>query len=264
MGLACGQIGKVYLVGAGPGDPQLLTLKAARIIEAATVVVYDRLVSDAILAMVPKGAARIDVGKRPQHHPVPQEEINRTLIGLAKAGRTVVRLKGGDPFLFGRGGEEAAALAVASVPFEVVPGITSAQGGAAALQFPLTHRGLATGVRYVTGHCRAGEALALDWTGLADAQTTLVVYMGLASIDLIVSELIRHGRSPDTPALAVSRATLPDQREALATLATLTDAVAAEHLTSPTLIIIGEVTRLARITGHIGHAALVEQMAAAP
>ncbi len=172
-------VGKVYLVGAGPGDPELLTLKAARVIREADVVVYDRLVPASILATIGDGAARINVGKQAASHPVPQEEINDMLVRLGRAGRTVVRLKGGDPFIFGRGCEEAAELERARVPYEVIPGITAAQGCAASARIPLTHRGLATGVRYVTGHRKANEPLELDWRSLADPETTLVVYMGL-------------------------------------------------------------------------------------
>ena len=232
--------GKVYLVGAGPGDPELLTLKAVRAIGQADVVVYDRLVSDAVLAMIPKGALRIDVGKRTNHHPVPQEEINEILVRLARRGRTVVRLKGG---------EEAMELAEAGVPYFVVPGITSAQGCLAALGIPLTHRGLATGIRLVTGHCRASGRLELDWQGLADPNTTLVVYMGLASLPAITAQLIAHGLDADMPALAVSRGTLPEQRHVVATLATLTGAVTSAQLESPVLFVIGEVVRLARLSG---------------
>ena len=182
-------VGKVYLVGAGPGDPELLTLKAVRAIAEADVVVYDRLVPDSILATIGDGAARINVGKQATFHPVPQEEINDMLVRLGRAGRTVVRLKGGDPFIFGRGSEEAAELERAGIPYEVIPGITAAQGCAASARIPLTHRGLATSVRYVTGHRKANEPLDLDWATLADPETTLVVYMGLANIEEIAAKL---------------------------------------------------------------------------
>jgi uroporphyrin-III C-methyltransferase len=206
-----------------------------------------------VLALIPAGAARIDVGKRPRAHPVPQEEINRILVAVARSGRVVVRLKGGDPFLFGRGGEEALALAAAGIAFEVVPGITSAQGCAAQLKIPLTHRGIAEGVRYVTGHCRADERLDFDWEGLADHRTTLVVYMGLASIAEIARELIRHGRSPLTPALAVSRGTTPEQRHLGSTLASIAADVEAARLASPTLFVIGDVVRVAGALGGSCH-----------
>lgn len=236
--------GKVTLVGAGPGDPELLTLKAARAIGSADVVVYDRLVSPAILALAPAGAARINVGKQPRQHPVPQAEINRLLVKLARGGRHVVRLKGGDPFVFGRGSEEALELRRAGISFDVIPGITSAQGLAASLRVPLTHRGLANGVHLVTGHCRDDIALDLDWRTLADPRTTLVVYMGLANLPEIVRELIGHGRRDDTPALAVSNATMPQERRLFTTLSRLASEVAAVSLPAPVLFVIGEVASL--------------------
>ena len=205
-------VSKVLLVGAGPGDPELLTLKAARAIASADVVVYDQLVPAEILDLVPGGTTRINVGKRAGHHPVPQHEINQILVRLARTGRMVVRLKGGDPFIFGRGCEEALELDRAKIPYEVVPGITAAQGCAAAARIPLTHRGLATGVRYVTGHCRGDEPLDLDWGSLADPATTLVVYMGLANIDEIARNLIRHGLPGDTPAFAICQGTTSRER----------------------------------------------------
>ncbi len=254
--------GMVYLVGAGPGDPDLLTLKALRAIETADVVVFDRLVSEAVLNLVPKGTARIDVGKQPRHHPIPQDEINRTLVALARAGRRVARLKGGDPFVFGRGGEEALALAEAGIAFEVVPGITSAQGCAAALKLPLTHRGLATGLRFLTGHCRADAALDFDWEGLADSRTTLVVYMGLASIRGIAAEMIAHGRSASTPVLAVSRGTLADQRHLTSTLAAISADVTRAALPTPALFIIGEVVGLRETLGADEHGETAQQAVA--
>src|SRR5580765_1833062 len=214
-------IGKVLLVGAGPGDPELLTLKAAWAIATADTVVYDRLVPDAIIDLAPSGAIRVDVGKRAGHHPVPQGEINRILVQYARSGRTVVRLKGGDPFIFGRGCEEALALEQAGIPCEIIPGITAAQGCAASARVPLTHRGLATGVRYITGHCRGEEPLDHDWASLADPATTLVVYMGFANISEIVRELIVHGLPGDTPVLAVCQGTTPQERRISASLMSL-------------------------------------------
>lgn len=238
--------GLVQLVGAGPGDPELLTLKALRAIENADVIVYDRLVSDEIMGLVAADTRRIDVGKAPRNHPVPQEEINELLIALARQGLRVVRLKGGDPFLFGRGGEEAIALAAAGVSVVVVPGITSAQGAAASLKMPLTHRTLASGVRLITGHRRADGVLDFDWEGLANSETTLVVYMALANIGEITEELIGHGRDPRTPVLAVSRATRHDERRVMARLDTITHEVARTKMEAPVLFIIGEVVAIAR------------------
>ena len=238
--------GRVLLVGAGPGDPELLTLKAARAITEAEVVVYDRLVPPEILRLIPAGAARIDVGKRAGHHPVPQREINRILVRAARGGRRVVRLKGGDPFIFGRGCEEAAELERAGIPFEVIPGITAAQGCAASVRVPLTHRGLATGVRYVTGHCKADEPLDLDWASLADPDTTLVVYMGMANVEEIVSRLIEHGLPGDTPAVAISQGTTERERRVCARLVDLAAAARSASLASPVLFIVGRVAALAR------------------
>lgn len=197
------QSGPVYLVGAGPGDSELLTVKAIRCLEGTDVVVYDRLISQEILALVPRGATMVSVGKAPSHHPVPQAEINQLLVHLARSGRTIVRLKGGDPFIFGRGSEETAELAAVGVAVEVVPSITAAQGCAAACGVPLTHRGLTTGVRYITDHCRAGHVLNFDWSGLADPQTTLAIYMGRTNIEEITAKLIEHGLADDTPVMAI-------------------------------------------------------------
>jgi uroporphyrin-III C-methyltransferase len=253
--------GSVFLVGAGPGDPELLTLKAARAIAAADVVVYDRLVPPDVLATIPPGAARINVGKQAGSHPVPQPEINRLLVGLARGGRTVVRLKGGDPFIFGRGCEEAAELARAGIPFEVVPGVTAAQGCAAAARVPLTHRGLATGVRYVTGHCKADEPLDLDWASLADPATTLVVYMGRANVAEIARELIAHGLPGDTPSIAVSQGTTRRERRISSSLALLPAALQDAQLESPILFIIGKVAALATGFEQDGNAAVADEMA---
>ncbi|MFO1090622.1 MAG: uroporphyrinogen-III C-methyltransferase [Hyphomicrobiales bacterium] len=236
--------GKVVLVGAGPGDPDLLTVKAVRAIAAADVIVYDRLVSSGILDLAPAGVARINVGKQPNLHPVSQSQINALLVKLARCGRDVVRLKGGDPFVFGRGSEEALELSRAGIEFDVVPGITSAQGLAASLRVPLTHRGMANGVRLVTGHCRDDMDLDLDWQGLCDPRTTLVVYMGLANLPQIAGKLMAHGRSGATPALAVSSATLPGERRLATTLGKLVEDVTEAGLQAPVLFVVGEVASL--------------------
>ena len=237
--------GKVVLVGAGPGDPELLTLKAVRAITSADAVVYDQLVSCEILRLIPDGAMKINVGKRSGHHPVPQSEINGLLVRLAASGRNVVRLKGGDPFIFGRGHEEAVELARAGIAYEVVPGITAAQGCAASARLPLTHRGIANSVRYITGHCRADAPLALDWQSLADPDTTLVIYMGLANIDEIARELIAHGLPADTPALVVCQGTTPRESRIFTRLADLPQAARAADFAGPVLFIVGRVTAIA-------------------
>lgn len=246
--------GQVLLVGAGPGDPDLLTVRALKAIQAADVVVFDRLVSAEILALIPDGVERIDVGKRAGSHPMPQPEINQLLVRLGMTGRRIVRLKGGDPFLFGRGGEEAIVLAAAGIAFDVVPGITSAQGCAASLRMPLTHREIATGVRFVTGHCRADVPLDLDWQGLADDETTLVVYMGVANISEIARELIAHGRSPNTEVAAVSKGTQATEAHVVSTLGKIAIDVAMAELPSPVLFIIGKVVALASVMGGSRHA----------
>jgi uroporphyrin-III C-methyltransferase len=236
----------VLLVGAGPGDPELLTVRAARALAAAEVVVHDRLVSAEVLAMAPAAARRIDVGKTPKNHPVPQERINALLIELAAKGLIVVRLKGGDPLIFGRGGEEAEALRAAGVPLEIVPGVTAAQAAAAATGVGLTRRGLATGVRYVTGHCRGDAPLELDWAGLADPATTLVVYMGAASIGEIAARLMAHGMPGDTPVLAVAAVTLSRERRLLSRLDAIARDAAEAGLAAPVLFIIGRVVEVAQ------------------
>ncbi len=241
--------GCVYLVGAGPGDPDLLTLKAVRLLEEADVVVYDRLVSDRILEMIPPGTARIYVGKASGRHSLPQDEINHLLIRLVRAGHRIVRLKGGDPFIFGRGSEEALELARLGLPYEVVPGVTAASACAASIGVPLTHRGLATGVRFVTGHPRKDQPLDLDWTGMADSETTLVLYMGLANLAEISSKLIEAGLDPETPAVAIADGTTERQRQCFATLATLMREVDDAGLEAPVLIIIGQVVQVAAWLG---------------
>ena len=237
--------GFVHLVGAGPGDPDLLTVKALRAIQRADVVVYDRLVGPAILDLVPLHAERRYVGKTSGAHTLPQAEINALLVTLARSGRRVVRLKGGDPFVFGRGSEEARHLRSHGIGFEVIPGITAASGCAAAAGIPLTHRGLAHGVRFVTGHGQRRDGLALDGAALADPDTTLVVYMGLGNAEEVCRDLIAAGLSPESPAAAVSNGTLPQQRTLLSTLVALPGALAAHAFEAPVLLIIGKVVSLA-------------------
>ncbi len=236
--------GRVYLIGAGPGDPELLTLKAVRILSQADVVVFDRLVSYDILRNVPNTARLIPVGKAPKRHPIPQPEINRILVSEARQGRTVVRLKGGDPFIFGRGSEEAIELLAAGLKIEVVPGISAAQGCAAVAGVPLTHRGLASSVRFVTGHRREDLPLDLDWEGLADPDTTLVIYMGCASIAQITTKLISSGLTPQTPVLAVNNGTTPRERRLKSSLAFIARDAKRAEFSGPVLFIVGRVVNL--------------------
>lgn len=236
--------GKVYLIGAGPGDPELMTLRALRMLKAADVVVYDRLVSSEVLAFAPADARMVPVGKAPKCHRVPQEQINAMLAELASEGQIVARLKGGDPLIFGRGSEEAAFLAARGIEVEYAPGITAAQGVAAVAGVPLTHRGLATGVRYVTGHRAAGRALDLDWASLADINTTLVVYMGVANLGEIALCLMRAGLPGSLPVLAVSRATTAAERRLVSRLDQIGVDMKVANFEAPSLIIIGRVVRL--------------------
>ncbi len=233
---------KVYLVGAGPGDPDMLTVGALRLLQEADVIVYDRLVSPQIMALVSPMAGRIAVGKAPGAHTVPQDDINRILIEQARLGHKVVRLKGGDPLIFGRGSEEGLALHAAGIAVEYIPGITAAQGISAATGVPLTHRGLASGVRYVTGHRAKDAPLDLDWAGLADPDTTVVIYMGAANMVQIADQLIAHGLSPETPVMAVSCGTTPQEQRVVSTLAEIPSKV--QHLPAPLLFIVGHVVSL--------------------
>jgi uroporphyrin-III C-methyltransferase/precorrin-2 dehydrogenase/sirohydrochlorin ferrochelatase len=236
--------GSVVLVGAGPGDPGLLTLNALRALQQADVVLHDRLVSDAVLALARRDAERIPVGKAAGAHSVSQARIHELLVEHALAGRRVVRLKGGDPFVFGRGGEELEELARHGIPFEVVPGITAAIGCAAYTGIPLTHRDHAQSVRFVTAHC--GESVdAIDWASLAQPRQTLALYMGVAALGRIAQGLLTHGREPATPVAIVENGTRPDQRVTLATLATLDDVARRGEIQSPALLIVGEVAALA-------------------
>ncbi len=235
--------GEIWLVGAGPGDPELLTIKALKALQSADVVVHDGLVSEAILDLAPASAQRLSVAKRRSRHSYAQDEINRMLVAFALDGLTVVRLKGGDPFIFGRGGEELQAARAAGVVCHVVPGVTAALAAGAAAGAPLTHRGSAQAVTFVTGHAASGEAPDLDWAGLARANQTVVIYMGVATAPAIAAKLIAAGRSASTPALVVENASLPEERRIVATLGELPGAVAG--LEGPGLLIVGEAMALA-------------------
>jgi uroporphyrin-III C-methyltransferase len=235
--------GRVYLVGAGPGDPELLTLRAARLLASADVLVYDNLVSDGVLALANPKAERIYAGKRRNEHTLRQEQINALLVQLAQAGKQVVRLKGGDPFIFGRGGEEMQKLTEQSVPFEVVPGITAASGVACYAGIPLTHRDHAQSCLFVTGHLKDGNP-ELEWAALVRAQQTVVIYMGLSALPEICKQLIAHGAPPARPIALVQHGTLATQRVLTGTLSTLPDLVAGSGFSSPSLLIVGDVVQL--------------------
>ena len=234
--------GKVYLVGAGPGDPGLITVRGLQLLHSAQVIVYDQLVNLELLEETPSTAIRIFVGKQAGRHCIAQEEINRILIDHARLGYEVVRLKGGDPFVFGRGGEEAEALACAEIPFEIVPGVSSAVAVPAYAGIPVTHRKVASSFAVVTGHeARKGKS-AVDWGKLATAVDTLVILMGLHNLPAIVAKLIAHGRSPETPAAVIRRGTTYEQETVIGTLADIVEKSAS--LKTPTLIIVGEVVEL--------------------
>lgn len=238
---------RVTLVGGGPGDPELLTVKAANALRAAHVVLYDSLVSDEVLALVPPTAHRIHVGKRAGCHAMSQRAIIELMLRLARAGHAVLRLKGGDPYIFGRGGEEAQALAEADIAFEVIPGISAAQGAAASAGMPLTHRDHARALVFATGHLRgegSDRTLDLDWPMLARPRQTVVIYMGLGTLPLICAQLVRHGAAPDTPAALVERATCPDERVVDGTLETLPALAQVHGVKAPALIVVGGVAAL--------------------
>jgi uroporphyrin-III C-methyltransferase/precorrin-2 dehydrogenase/sirohydrochlorin ferrochelatase len=238
-----GALGEVVLVGGGPGDPELLTIKAVRALESADVVVYDALVSPEIVQMARPQAERIYVGKRCANHALTQPEINALLVRLAQAGRRVVRLKGGDPFIFGRGGEEVEELAAHGIPFRVIPGVTAAAGVGAFAGIPLTHRDHAQALVLVTGH-RKDDSLDLDWEALARPRQTVVVYMGLQTLPLLCEKLVAHGLPASTPVAVVEKGTTPEQRVVTGTLSNITTLARSEGIKPPTLVIVGEVVKL--------------------
>ncbi len=236
------QVGTVYLVGAGPGDPELLTLRAARLLGEAELVVHDGLVDAAVLALVHPDAQLISVAKNRARHTLPQDGINALLVREARRGRNVVRLKGGDPFVFGRGGEELAACRAAGVPVEVVPGVTSALGAAAAAQIPLTHRDAASVVSFVAGQCKGMSEQ--NWAGLAGQDRTLVIYMGVNTAPQIAEKLMADGLTPEVPVAVVENANRANMRVLHGPLAALPEMVARHMIRSPALIVIGEVAEI--------------------
>ena len=239
--------GKVYLVGAGPGDPQLLTIKAVKALKDADVVIYDRLgVSEEVLCLAPDGAERIFVGKRTGLHEVPQDQITNIIIEKAKQGGKIVRLKGGDPFIFGRGGEEAEALVAEGIEFEIIPGISSSVSAPMYAGIPLTHRDYAASVAIITGH-RAGDAeKPVDWVKIANAVDTVVILMGVESLEGIVGKLLAGGISPEKPVAMVESGTLPQQRTLISTLGAVVKEAAEKQIKPPSVIVIGEVANLGR------------------
>lgn len=230
-------------MGAGPGDPELLTLKAWRLIQSADVILYDRLVSPEILSLIPDNVEMVHVGKQRSNHTLPQDQINQRLVDLAREGHKVVRLKGGDPFIFGRGGEEIETLAAAGVRFQVVPGITAASGCAAYAGIPLTHRDHAQSVRFITGHLK-NDTCDLPWSDFVQNNQTLVFYMGLVGLPIICRQLIGHGMTPDMPVALVSKGTTAEQKVVVGTLSDIVAKVESSGVQAPTLVIIGQVVGL--------------------
>jgi uroporphyrin-III C-methyltransferase len=239
--------GKVYLVGAGPGDPQLLTIKAVKVLKEADVVIYDRLgVGAEVLCLAPDTAERIFVGKRTGLHEVPQDKITELIIEKAKLGGNVVRLKGGDPFIFGRGGEEAEALIAEGIEFEIIPGISSSVAAPMYAGIPLTHRDYAASVAIITGHRAGGAEKPVNWVKIANAVDTIVILMGVESLEGIVSKLLAGGVSPNKPIAMVESGTLPQQRTLIATLGTVAKDAAEKQIKPPSVIVIGDVATLGR------------------
>lgn len=235
--------GEVYLVGAGPGDPDLLTVKALRLLREADVVLHDRLVSEPIMELINEHADIIHVGKARSNHSVPQDRINDMLVEYARDGKRVVRLKGGDPFIFGRGGEEIERLAEYGIPFQVIPGITAAQGCSTYAGIPLTHRDHAQSVRFITGHLK-DDSTDLPWQDFVQNRQTLVFYMGLMGLPVITRQLIAHGMAAETPCALISKATMPEQMVVCATLGSIVEAVEEAGARAPTIIIVGDVVNL--------------------
>lgn len=254
------QAGEVALVGAGPGDPELLTVKALSYLQQADVVLYDYLVSDEIMALIPSETILVCVGKRAGHHSVPQEKTNQLLVDFARQGYRVVRIKGGDPFMFGRGGEELEVLFEAGVKFQIVPGITAAAGATAYAGIPLTHRDYAQSALFVTGHLKA-QAEDLDWSTLARGKQTLVIYMGLSNAAAIAEQLQLHGRQASTPVAIIERGTQVNQQVLIGTLQTLPSL--ASQAQSPALIVVGEVVALATKLHWFGEQGATQQLDAA-
>lgn len=238
--------GKVYLIGAGPGDPDLVTVKAIKALQSADAILIDDLVNRELLQHAPN-ARVVEVGKRGGCKSTPQHFINRMMVALAEQGQTVARLKGGDPFLFGRGGEEILALRTAGIPVEVIPGVTSGIAAPASIGIPVTHRELCHGVTFITGHTR--NDAAPDWASLIRGGTTLVIYMGMKRLASIVTDLLNAGMAPDTPAAAVQQGTMPQQRHIVSTVSMLPMAVQQQGLTSPGIIVVGDVVRLSYSKG---------------
>jgi uroporphyrin-III C-methyltransferase len=238
------KMGKVYLVGAGPGDPELITVKGLKCIQQADVILYDRLINEKLLSYAKKGAELIFCGKLPGYHTMQQETINHFLVRHAKKGKTVVRLKGGDPLVFGRGGEEAEALAKHGIEFEIVPGITSGIAAAAYAGIPVTHRDFSSSVAFITGHKRKGSNEEIKWENLAKGIDTLAIYMGISNLPYICNQLMKYGKPPSTPAAVIQWGTTVEQRTVTATLATIANVVAKEKIENPSIIIIGDVVKL--------------------